>query len=288
MLRSYSALARSLNLSETVATLGSTRQTIRRHINALEEIRGEKLFEMRNSQYHLTEAGARSLRDAEAILARGEAWLDGHARDVDGVALVKEKDKKTQEARPVFCAQQHHLSRLWIDPSPLLQQGLRGWASGGAKLESPEMDPVRPYCVVYRRHGENWLCVEIGEKSSYASWFGWTWAKSSVGRFMVETPAGPAYARFISEAYDDVGKGYSVRLDHICTRIPRRRDGPLLPVSFQRMLLGSSFPDGEFALVVLADRTYNISINGLEKNQIREMPEDLLTVFETNTVNEQE
>ena len=44
LLRSFSTLARTLNLSKAVRELGSTRQTVRRHIYLLEEARGEKLF----------------------------------------------------------------------------------------------------------------------------------------------------------------------------------------------------------------------------------------------------
>lgn len=284
MLRSYTTLARTLNLSETEATLGVTRQTIRRHINALEEIRGEKLFEVRNSQYHLTEAGRLSLKEAEAILARGEAWLNGHTQDVGGLALVKEEGNHG----PVFYAQQHRVSDLWVKPSPLLQCGLRCWVNAKASIASPELAPIRPYLVVYRRHADTWLCVEIGEKSSYASWFGWAWAKSNVGSLVKEMPAGAGYARFISEAYQSVYEGQSVRLDHIHTEMPRERDGPPLPVSFQRLLLGCIFPDGEFALALIVDRTYRVEIAGVSEERIRTMPEDLLMEFDPDTADSQE
>lgn len=282
MLRSYIALARTLNMSEAVGLLGSTRQTIRRHIDILEETRGEKLFEVRDRQYQLTKAGSRSLREAEAIIARGESWLTGNAEDFDGRVLVND------EGDAIFCAQKHRLSRLWVDPSPLLQHGFQSWADSSTLLESPALASIRPYLVIYRRHGDAWLCVEIGEKSSYSSWFGWTWAKSSVGCFMVETPAGTSYARFISQAYEEVYEGYSVRLDHIHTQMPRAKDGPLLPVSFQRLLLGCTFPDGEFALAVLVDRTYNISISGIDEAQIRTMPETLLMAFDPADLETQE
>ncbi len=284
MLRSYTALARTLNLSETVSTLGVTRQTVRRHITALEEIRGEKLFEVRNSQYHLTEAGEHSLKEAEAILSRGEAWLDGRTQDVDGLALVKEDGQNG----PVFYAQQHRVSDLWVKQSPLLQCGLRCWVNANTSIASPELAPIRPYLVVYRRHADTWLCVEIGEKSSYASWFGWTWAKSNVGSLIKEMPAGATYARFISEAYQSVYEGQSIRLDHIYTEMPRERDGPLLPVSFQRLLLGCTFPDGEFALALLVDRTYCVEIAGLSDERIKAMPEALLMAFDPNTADSQE
>lgn len=272
MLRSYIALARTLNMSEAVGLLGSTRQTIRRHIDILEETRGEKLFEVRDRQYRLTDSGARSLKEAEAILARGEAWLAGITETVDGMALTRHEDEQGRS----FYSQQHRVSRLWVDESPLLQCGLRCWANSSTSIEDPELAPIRPYLVLHRRLGDTWLCVEIGEKSSYTSWFGWAWAKSNIGCCLIDMPAGVAFGGAASQAYQDVYEGHSLRLDHVHTQMPREKGGPLQPVSFQRLLLGCTFPDGAFALGVLVDRTYNISIAGLGEDRIRSMPEALL------------
>ena len=46
MMRSFVALARTLNLSQAVEALGSTRQTVRRHIAQLEQAMGLSLFEV--------------------------------------------------------------------------------------------------------------------------------------------------------------------------------------------------------------------------------------------------
>ena len=53
-LRSFSTLASTLNLSRAVDALGTTRQTVRRHISLLEEARGEELFALIDRQYVLT------------------------------------------------------------------------------------------------------------------------------------------------------------------------------------------------------------------------------------------
>ena len=82
MLRSFTTLAHTLNLSKAVRVLGSTRQTVRRHIDILEDIRGEKLFKLQDRQYNLTEAGSQSLHEAEILLSRGEAWLTGRTKTV--------------------------------------------------------------------------------------------------------------------------------------------------------------------------------------------------------------
>ncbi len=276
MLRSFTTLAYTLNLSKAVRILGSTRQTIRRHIDTLEAHRNEKLFEVTDRHYHLTDAGTRSLAEAKSILNRGSAWLAGYSSRIDELESVKFEDDNQGIS---FFSQQHHLNVLWTESSPLLQQGFQCWANANTLIENAEMDPIRPYLIIYRRYNDNWLYTEIGEKSSYSSWFGWKWAKSCVGLSMVETPDKVDRAQFIDKAYLDVYSGNGVRLDHVHTQIPREKDGPLHPVSFQRLLLGCTFPDGSFALASLIDRTYNIKIAGLSDEEIKSMPENLLTNF---------
>ena len=46
MIRSFVTLATTLNLSHAVAELGTTRQTLRRHIQQLEEAMNTALFEV--------------------------------------------------------------------------------------------------------------------------------------------------------------------------------------------------------------------------------------------------
>ena len=89
LLRSFSTLARTLNLSKAVRELGSTRQTVRRHIYLLEEARGEKLFSVEDRQYRLTAAGRASLQGAEEILSFGEAWLGRSLSHKDRLVSIK-------------------------------------------------------------------------------------------------------------------------------------------------------------------------------------------------------
>src|SRR5210317_803716 len=88
MIRSFVTLAQTLNLSHAVKELGSTRQTVRRHIAQLEEVKGVRLFSLEDRQYHLTEAGRQALPEALDILMRGNSWLMGHVSHYDGLQRV--------------------------------------------------------------------------------------------------------------------------------------------------------------------------------------------------------
>jgi hypothetical protein len=273
LLRSYTVLARTLNLSKAVRELGSTRQTVRRHISLLEERKGEALFRLEERQYFLTEAGKRSLKEAKELLARSEAWLDNNSGQDDGL-LHMAFDGDSGE--PLYYLQQHSLDMLWQEGSPLLQSGFQCWAKAKGDIESPEFEPIRPYLMVFRKHEDDWICVEIGSKSSYATWYGWSWERSSIGRGISDLPGGAGYANLMAQPFQDVQARGCVRLEHIHSVLADETGENMIPASFQRLLMGCHFPDGSFALAALVDRTHNIDIPGLDPSVARSMPDELV------------
>jgi hypothetical protein len=276
MLRSFTTLAHTLNLSEAVRILGTTRQTLRRHIDILEEVRGEKLFEVKDRQYGLTEAGSRSIQEAETVLARGEAWLAGRNQNIDGLALVKYDDAQGCS----FYAQQHPVPRLWRDSPPLLRHGLQAWVNGQAQLEHRSMKKITPYLNVYRKHKGRWLCVHVGEQSSIARWLGPVWAKSAIGCLLEEDPMSSGADRFVIEAYDRISREGNLRLDHIFLRLPRKEGETLQLASYQRLLFACVFPDGRSAVATLIAITNRIDISGLGLEDLPATPENVLMDFD--------
>ena len=263
MMRSFCVMARHLNLSRSAELLDLTRQTIRRHIHLIEESRGEKLFLLKDKKYFLTEAGRAALDGAEIIVAKGLAWLKGQYDVRDGLQTIRIRDEQGQ---PVFFSSQHRLTRIWNDGTDLLQQALHCWVEAKGSIESEKFSPIRPYVLIFRRYRNEWLCAEIGEKSALALWYGWEWAKSSVGRQVEEIPASAIYGEYIIESYDEVRKSGSPRLDHQFRRIARRVGGDLQPMSYQRLLLSCRFPDGDLALASVVELTDRIEISGLERD----------------------
>ncbi|MEM7425986.1 MAG: LysR family transcriptional regulator [Pseudomonadota bacterium] len=260
MLRSFTTLASTLNLSHAVAILGSTRQTVRRHIQQLEEMRGEPLFEVHDRQYVLTEAGVRSVREAENILDRTLSWIAGHKDTVGGLARVI---YEAEGARP-FYAQQHPIMQVWVSGQPLIQEALRAWVRSEGQIEHEAMDLVSPYLIVYRKFRDDWLCVRIGEQSNYATWLGWRWARSAIGSPLHQDSMRSPSDQFVTEAYDSALQGGTVRFDHVATYVPKTDVGAPEPISYQRLLMGCKFPDSQPALVAAIARTRDILIEGIE------------------------
>lgn len=276
MLRSFTTLARTLNLSQAVRILGTTRQTLRRHIDILEDVRGEKFFEVKDRQYYLTDAGKHSLAEAETILERGQAWLSGQNKFIDGLAHVKYVD---EQGIP-FYSQQHPVTDVWNSGLPLLQKGLQAWVNSRSRLDHPAMEQIKPYLVLYRKRGASWLCVGVGEKSSVASWLGADWAKSAIGYILQEDPMSSGADQFIVEAYNRVSQEGNIRLDHIYTFLPRQKGGKNKAVLYHRLLFACTFPDGKPAIATFSVRTNNLDIPGLNMSEIAALPDDEIMDFD--------
>lgn len=271
LLRSFVTLARTLNLSRAVRDLKSTRQTVRRHINILEDIKGAPLFEVEDRQYRLSAEGRRSLREAEDILARGEAWLTGHAGHVNGLFHVSQMEEGEEWE---FHLQQHPISDIWTGKSSLLRGGIQCWAAAQGQLEHASLQPLRPYLMVFRRLEEDWVCTEVGEKSSYATWYGWEWHRSAVGRPVPVLPGGTPVAHLLSQPFEEIRATHGLRYDHVHTFMTRGKG--MEPISYKRLLMGCRFPDGSFALASLVERSYDLQILGVDQATIQRMPKEEL------------
>ncbi|MEP1354710.1 MAG: LysR family transcriptional regulator [Tateyamaria sp.] len=272
MIRSYTTLAETLNLSHAVAELNSTRQTVRRHIAQLEAAKGEALFTLENRQYHLTEAGRKALPEALDLLARGRSWLMGQISHRNGLENVF---AELPEGRSLWM-QQRPMSDLWSLERPLLKAAFRAWALSDGELESDLMRDVRPYFMVYRDSPNGWICIEIGDESSYVTWSGWAAARSSLGRNMHVLPGGDDFVHLMISPFEDAALHKNTRLDHIYTQMPREPDGPYFPIFYQRLLLPGQFPDGTFALISVVDRHHDVEIIGLDEDTKPRMPDEVV------------
>ncbi len=282
MLKSFTTLGKTLNLSHATELLGTTRQTVRRHIDALEEIKGVKLFELKHRQYSLTSEGVRNMEDAEALLRRAEAWLDGSMETTGGLSRVMVKEKSGF----MTYMQQHPIYRIWEDSPPLLGRSLVAWAGAKGRIEDSAMEEIRPYLVVYRKQLESWITVSIGEQSAIARWLGWVWAKSTVGCPLEADPLSSTADPFTAEAYESIVQTGGIRLDHVHTMIQRKGDGPLEPVNYHRLLLCGIFPNGQTATISMAAITNKIEIESLDLDQIPQAQEDDLMEFDLRSPDE--
>ena len=275
MIRSFLVLARTLNVSKTAEDLNLSRQTVKRHIAELEDLKGMKLFEVTNRQYFLTQDGTAELEGAETLLERLDSWLDKEYELVAGLPRIHFKTDIEE-----FWAQRYPASDLWNRAPPLLQRGLKSWGESEAQLDHPKLKKIRPYLIIYRRLKHDWICVEVGEKSAYSSWLGWQWAKSVIGLSFRKDPISTSSDCFIVDAYDTVARTGGVWYDHIHTKLPRTSYEELQPVSYQRLIMSLFFPDGQQAIAALVARTNRVNIRGLASETLPLMSEEDLMEFD--------
>ena len=270
MLRSFTTLARTLNLSRAVDELQSTRQTVRRHIALLEESRGEQLFVLEDRQYRLTDAGRRALPEAEDLLLRGESWLDSRLGHVGGLQQFS-FDVDGPGNSYFYHLQQHPLTRMWDSPRALLREGVQLWASSAGEIEDPAFQAYRDHAMVFRLLNGQWLCTEVGQHSAFAEWFGWTWAKSTVGRTIEALPGGGRYNLIALQAYQELFQGRGVRLDHVVTQMPHGPERIPRVIGFERLLMAFRYPDRSFALVSVVQLTRDLEVLGADDGLMRQI-----------------
>lgn len=270
MLRAFVCLAETLNLSRASEVLGVTRQTLRRNIDHLETLRGERLFELDQGRYRLSAAGETRLSDAREILTWCDSWDSTNRfaiRRLDGY----EHARYAGPGGEVFHTQQHSLASIASSGSVLLRRALAAWGTSLARVDDPAWSELQPYRVVYRRTGTSWIFAEVGARSAYTLWFGEEAARSAVGTLFHEDNVGDEFNDFIARAYSEVHAGGGMRLDHVYATLPWQ-GGELRPVGFQRLLAGCAFPDGSPALMMIAAITDRLQIDSLPENALGEIP----------------
>jgi len=270
MMRSFVGLAEVLNLSQAVEELGSTRQTVRRHIAQLEEAMGVKLFDVQQRRYALTEAGQHALQPAKVLLGQGAVWFRGQFQHVGGMLRFSYEDKSGW----IYHQQEQRVSVAWTCESKLLRSAIQAWAASCGELENVHMEKIRPYIVGYRDNPQGWICTEVGEQSYYTAWSGWANARSSVGRTLTQFPGGEAVASLVDAPFQAISQNEGVRMDQVVTRLRfGGKDGPVETVAFDRLMMSMSLPDGSPVIVSVVDRSCQIRISGLDRGILDDVPQ---------------
>lgn len=267
MMRSFVVLADCLNLTHAVDRLQTTRQTVRRHIKLLETARGAPLFEVRDRQYSLTEAGRQALPEAEYIMGRSQAWYRGQIGRIAGLDSIR------RSGPDPYYLQQQSISSLWAEPDSLLTRGIAAWCDAHGALDHPAMSAIKDSMIIFRRVRGEWICAEVGSQSAYAKWFGPTWERSSIGLPIRQLPGGRTFVRVANRSYDEIEITHGLRYDHLYTAATRGDEVGPQPFGLRRLLIGCRFADGSFALGNLALQSHDLNIDGLEPEVLQSGPD---------------
>ena len=274
MMRAFVCLSGHLNLSKACSELGTTRQTVRRHITDLETIFDKQLFKIVDRQYQLTADGRELLDEAKSLLLKLDSWA-GQSSLKKNMSQGLEKLEYTDADGRVFYSQQHPVSQIALNGLPIMKKAFVAWGNAQTQIEHEAMEAIRPYTVLYRKGPAGWVFVDVGKKSAYARWFGWAWSRSVIGKLITDDNLDDDYNEFSGGAYSRIYDEGGVRLDHIFAHLPKEGGDPQ-PGTFQRLLLGGVFPDGTPGLILLAAITENVEIDALGETKRPSLPSEMV------------
>lgn len=232
MLRSFVELATSLNLSRATEVTGLTRQTLKRHISNLEELRGAPLFELVDRRYVLTEEGEAALPEAKALLERSVAWVRAENMDVGGLQKIETPDGS-------YSSRQLPLQALWENEGACTNV-YDAWTAARGIISQRQFDRYRSRLVIFRPLGEEWICVWLGSQSLLAELLGEPKAASAVGLSLSHLLCDIGNFETISSVLCGVNASGDARLDRVRKRIESSGD----VIDYMRLCMTLRFPDG--------------------------------------------
>ena len=138
---------------------------------------------------------------------------------------------------------------------------MQDWVRAEARLDNKALNKIRPYTLIYRPWGDDWLCTEIGPRSSYATWLGKDKAMNAIGRQLKTNLHYTKVDDFMVRPYQEVMETGGHWYDHVSTSFPREEGHKPEVVNYQRLVSKLTFPDGEPAISVLVVRTNQLHID---------------------------
>lgn len=255
LLRAAVAMGETPNLSQAAKRVGLTRPTLRRHLQTLDNACNEPLFALRGQSYGPTVFGEKFLPAARRMLDESERLV---SPDFSNLAGLRYSAIKIGDGW--FRTQQHKLNAIWKIAPQALRDCFDEWTAARGDIDATALTARRKQLVVLRQHQERWICVHIGMASAMAEWLGRDAAKSAVGRPIEQSAMSNDANRLLLEPLDHVTIFGGAWYDHVSARFPRPGGGLADPVTYQRLVLSCSFPDGSPAVATFVVVTDDISL----------------------------
>ena len=268
-MKSFFVLANTGSLSETVRILGITRQTVRRHINLLEAIRGTMLFTVDSGGYRLSESGRSEYRVVSNIINQTSRWAAGLA----AISPVLDLCDGRGPNGGYYLSQQHPVSDLILNGPSAMKRIYKAWVDAGAQVEAPAFKRVKAELLMYREHQGGWMCIHAGEKAALATWLGPVWGKSLIGVQLTNDPVSGWADHYVLQAYQQAVDSGECRYDHLAITLGRGPEGEPEGVCYQRLLMPCRLPDRSEVVAVFCILTNRIDIGLLPDQSHQRMPE---------------
>ncbi len=199
--------------------------------------------------------------DGRRLWSRIEPYLHDIEEALTGIEAVNDVDYDP-EVIDDFISHEHSVRLLEAGNCvPLIKHAWRAWRDGGYFLDGTSMAALKSWLVVFQRRETGWEMFEVGERSSYATWYGEEVARNAIAR-VHENGRIPGTFEFNSwSPFAAVLDRCQPRYDHIQANI--RRNGKKEWVSMQRLAVPVRRADGTWVVASVVARTNQIEILSL-------------------------
>lgn len=218
--RAFIKLASLGNVDEAAAELQTTRPSVTRHVQMLEESLNCRLFE--------------SIGTVSKLTPRGALY---HARLCEFYQLGSEVLTKRNQPATRYTSVTlplRYLSEEMGAPK-LLRDFSRAWFAGRKTLDCPQLNSFRPYWIVYERRAGIWHSREIGDRCSLSCWYGVDLVRDSIGSSVPEMISGMEFKDEVSFALDAIYLRGGLHYSEVSLNLPRPGHEGLVHVQYHRL-----------------------------------------------------
>jgi len=263
----FSTFVECGSINSAAKSLGISRDRVRANLVRLKTIL--------NYDAPLVRAG-RLTGDGKKLLSRIRANLYTFDQELDAIYY----DSATTE--DMSWASQRHPVYMLEDQgrcAPIIFHAWRAWREGGSDLDGAGMAALMPWALAFRKWDDGWMLLEVGERSSFASWLGLDRARYAKSEVRKASLTGSVSHRETAKVYNDVGTWGAPIFHHVQACIRRFPDSANEWISYQRLVLPIKWGDDR-GLVVFVVRTNDIIIDALSDSERHPMPADLVMDYD--------
>jgi len=258
----FALVAEGSSVSQTAKVAGISRPTVLKRLGDLSTIfnKGTPLVENGKLTQHGVYFHSRIQPQISEIREALNVIFTPHA--VDSLAWRSQRHSVFELDKKESCP-------------PIIHHAWRAWREGNGDLDSVGMSHLVPWAIILRQFQNDWIVAEIGESSSFATWFGPKRARFFKSKTRKEFLTGSVSYRETGRVYDEVERWGSPILHHIQACIPRSEGSENEWISYQRLVLPIKWGD-ETGLASFVVRTNTIRIDTLSAEERHPMAPEFL------------
>ncbi|MEM7067987.1 MAG: LysR family transcriptional regulator [Pseudomonadota bacterium] len=260
LLRSFLAVAESLNINQTAKSMKISRLTLKNRLKALEKLCGFRLLEFDTyNRYKLTPRAETWVHEVRIWLQQGEDIFSLSQERAGG--LLQSTPEKLDEP---FYSQQHAITSLWEHDTPYLKSMLNSWFKAEAQFGNPALKRVCDNAILARLRDGEFVIMGIGKNAAMMDWLGKEWCLSAIGKPLPSTAMSTKSDKIVTYSYRQAIQSGAPWYDHVSMELPRPERGTRERAYYRRLILPCKLPDGSPMIASIVELSEDLQIDNFE------------------------